>query len=339
VNSPICDHAISKLSKEVVCDAVAKYGSLRATVDASMPTNTAVWAMSILQYLKKPVFRNTMGGWLSANAFCNSTTFDGRRYTSKAAPEIRMSWFGLIWKNGVVVLAGKGQAQVPVVAIVHSPVSEATDSSSLFRGSGERELRSLSFSPTGRLLRTDNGIYDTGQLTKVLKVTSSEGRTPRRIEKEDIETVMSRLLLEDSRTDSEAVSSRPEIAGRVGPYNEIGLWDFQGRFIRTLVLNVAILVNTTWFSPDSHLVAVFASGGLILANTVNGAVWKTLPHPQTVENVAFVPDGCLLASSAGTQVRLWDLQTGACVERFKGSRGRIAAMALHPMDDFLWQAV
>jgi hypothetical protein len=45
-----------------------------------------------------------------------------------------LSWFSLIWKNGVVVLAGKGQAQVPVVAIVNSPVSVATDSSSLFRG-------------------------------------------------------------------------------------------------------------------------------------------------------------------------------------------------------------
>ena len=92
-----------------------------------------------------------------------------------------------------------------------------------------------------------------------------------------------------------------------------------GNLIREVPIQKMIPERGTW-------------ADLTFATTVvrNEEADSVLKHPHSVDNVIFLPDGRLLATSAGPVVRLWDLTTQECIERYKGSRGRIAALELHP---------
>jgi hypothetical protein len=193
-------------------------------------------------------------------------------------------------------------------------------------------LRSLSLSADARLLCCEGGIYESARLIEATQTVCSGGETPQRIGKDNIRSVLRPIKLENywSYSQGAVLSPRSEIAASFGVDGEVGVWDWEGRLLRSLAIKSYNHAATLGFSPDPRLLAVRSYRGLLIVDTSTATVQADLQHPQSVENVVFLPDCRVLATSSGTAVRFWDLSTGECLERFKGSRGRIASLKLHP---------
>lgn len=74
---------------------------------------------------------------------------------------------------------------------------------------------------------------------------------------------------------------------------------------------------------------------LLLFDLATGDLRHTLMHTQDVHMARFSPDARLLATAAGVTVRVWDVDSGQCLTRFKGQRGHITSFAFHPSGRFL----
>lgn len=67
----------------------------------------------------------------------------------------------------------------------------------------------------------------------------------------------------------------------------------------------------------------------------DGKLQATLTHTQGINQLVVSPDGRQVATAAGVTVRVWDLESGECIRKFKGQRGKIQAITFHPSGQML----
>src|SRR5262249_34867897 len=91
------------------------------------------------------------------------------------------------------------------------------------------------------------------------------------------------------------------------------------------------VLNATAFSPDGTRLAVAGRGRAAWIAPLRGRAQITLPHPAAVLDVAFSPDGALLATAcADGNARLWRADTGALVRTLRGHTDDVTSVAFSP---------
>ena len=92
------------------------------------------------------------------------------------------------------------------------------------------------------------------------------------------------------------------------------------------------------FSPDSSQIAVAGAGDgkvEVYRTRDSQLVMDLVGHSQVVNEVAFSPDGKLIATgSDDNSVRLWDAQSGKSIRTLSGHQGRVTHIAFSP--DSAW---
>ncbi|MCB9109006.1 MAG: WD40 repeat domain-containing protein [Anaerolineales bacterium] len=131
---------------------------------------------------------------------------------------------------------------------------------------------------------------------------------------------------------------------------QIDLWSVADGQVVTTIADPDPGLCPLAFSPDGQLIASCQrKGGINLIHLPDGEVAAALEgHPGGTTRVAFKPDGAMLASSgvddqtgSGEVVqpvsapRLWGLDTGQSVQRFKTSTGFIRGLAFSPDGQWL----
>jgi WD40 repeat protein len=112
---------------------------------------------------------------------------------------------------------------------------------------------------------------------------------------------------------------------------EMTVWDLAGNCLRIFTPWERWSPQQGAFAPDGSRVAVGCSGHrVLLYDTATGARAAELAHGDDPFQVAFSPDGRLLATAAGRIVRLWDGGTGDAVARFPAFNRFARALAFSP---------
>lgn len=96
-----------------------------------------------------------------------------------------------------------------------------------------------------------------------------------------------------------------------GLHAEIALWDFRShRLIRKINAEFA---KQAVLLPGRQIVAVgLESGGLVLLDALTGAeLHRNQPHQAAVIDMVLSPDGKTMATTDGSSIRLWNVETGA----------------------------
>jgi WD40 repeat protein len=116
------------------------------------------------------------------------------------------------------------------------------------------------------------------------------------------------------------IASRPEVIDN-------GIVKLSGTFT-----DHAAPVWVARFSPDGNLLASGSvDSTVIIRASRTGQVVKLLPHPQGVTNLDFSPDGKLLATSSYDGiVRLWNVDAGTLIKKFRGHSGTLWTLAFSP---------
>ena len=97
----------------------------------------------------------------------------------------------------------------------------------------------------------------------------------------------------------------------------------------------------TWdfeYSPDSAMLATTSGGKVQLWDVETGDIRRTLEHPNVREvyDVAFSPDGSLLASAnSDWKVRLWDVETGDIRRTLLGHNNPVQSVAYSPNGEMI----
>lgn len=116
----------------------------------------------------------------------------------------------------------------------------------------------------------------------------------------------------------------------LGYYSHSELWDVLKRTSLMLFKGHREKVSSVAFSADG---ATFLSGSfdgeVRLWDTASGRCLRTLKDMKPICGVSLSTDD-RIAASAGRQLTLWDLQTQACLQTFKGHMGNVLAVALSP---------
>jgi WD40 repeat protein len=82
-------------------------------------------------------------------------------------------------------------------------------------------------------------------------------------------------------------------------------------------------VRPCQISPDGTWVATVRSGGseVVVRDARTGDVFKRLQNPATVSELAWRPDGRLLAAACRDRIQVWDTESGALVSVLEGHQG------------------
>jgi WD40 repeat protein len=90
------------------------------------------------------------------------------------------------------------------------------------------------------------------------------------------------------------------------------------------------------FSPDNTILALgFGQGRVSMMELATGLERFSLPHRAGVNAVSFSPDGTTLATLAGSEVRLWEVGTGAQRRSLPEHDDRAWCLAFTPDGRFL----
>jgi WD40 repeat protein len=108
---------------------------------------------------------------------------------------------------------------------------------------------------------------------------------------------------------------------------KVKLWDAAtGREIRALD-GLKYDVYGVAFSPDGQIVAA-AAKHIVLWNAATGETLRTIE--ESGGELAFSPDGRLLAVGRGTTITLWDVDSASAVRTMDGHESRIYSLAFSP---------
>lgn len=165
-----------------------------------------------------------------------------------------------------------------------------------------RVVRSLSFSPDGKLLTgiaSANTAYVVDLKTGEKQILGAGSKT-------------SVVFSPDGKTIASA-ESQPNIMG--GP-SSITFWDVKSRTERKLMPYGKSLSTYLAFSPDSKTLAAIRDGNIDLIATGTAKITKTLTGVGA-RCVAFSPDGKTLASG-NVDIKFWDVATGKEQASYKG---------------------
>lgn len=181
-------------------------------------------------------------------------------------------------------------------------------------------IRSIAFSPDGRLLAT-GFLYEgikVWEVDSAVKVRALKGHT--------------------SRVNSLAFSPNNGWLASGSRDRTIRLWDIDaGRELRSLDRHDSE-VRAVAFSPDGEwLASGGADGAARLWRAVTGNEVQTfMGHRHCVTSVAFAPAGEWLATgSLDAQVKLWDVATGREAQTFAGHTKGIESVAFSPDGRYL----
>jgi len=121
-------------------------------------------------------------------------------------------------------------------------------------------------------------------------------------------------------------SASPDAAG-------IHLWDVEGR---ELLWDYAgdgtpLRVLSVDFSPDGKTIAYGTFDRLLILDTETGTLMQSLPIPNHVGDLAFNPDGELLATGSDDhKIRLWDTYSYELQSTLEGHAGYVNGVAFTP---------
>jgi WD40 repeat protein len=109
------------------------------------------------------------------------------------------------------------------------------------------------------------------------------------------------------------------------------LWDLATRRPRVTLRHGARL-NTVGYSADGRTIATSAHDNTIrLWDAADGSLLRILEgHIDSVDGLAFSPDGRLASSSVDKTIRLWDPASGQSLLTLKGHAGRVRCVKFSP---------
>jgi WD40 repeat protein len=171
------------------------------------------------------------------------------------------------------------------------------------------------YSPDGRFLAAGTGNHD-GTIWLLDAITGQEIR---------------RLVVPGGYVTSIAISADSKTLVSRAFGREIHVWDVEsGRDVRQFPgspqghMNIAL-------SPDGHTVADGDQSGVVhLWETATGKELRHFDGHREIATIAFSPNGRLLASGGGDEVRLWDSTTGKELRQLAGHKNWVQSVAFSP---------
>jgi WD40 repeat protein len=106
----------------------------------------------------------------------------------------------------------------------------------------------------------------------------------------------------------------------------VRLWNAETGELKAVLVEYSNGVDAVAFSPDGKLLA---SGGINLKlwDPVTGKLNREFKNSRVTEAVAFSSDGKTLASGEGSQVQLWDVETGTLLRTLHGHAKSVRSVA------------
>jgi len=180
---------------------------------------------------------------------------------------------------------------------------------------GKNEIRTLSYSPNGRILAS-------GSLDKTIKLW-------------DAKTGQLQQTLEGHEGEILALSYSPDgnVLASGSSDSTIKFWDAKSGQLKQTLKGHERAILTLSYNDDGHVLASGSSEGTIkLWDTASGQLKQTLKeHEGEVLMLSYRPKSNVLASASqnGT-INLWDTKLGELKQTLKRSEGGIRALSYNP---------
>lgn len=118
---------------------------------------------------------------------------------------------------------------------------------------------------------------------------------------------------------------------------EIGLWNPRnGTLVQTFPSTDNIRVNAVDFLPrDSRVIAGFDDGALRIWDMTTARQTDVFRLDKSIRDLAVNQKQVRMAASLEGQMRIWDIQGSAEIQRFNGHSGQVSAVAYHPEGELI----